>query len=99
MCLRVCGIVLLMCPDELDKQDALAEQDLADEPVFISANVEDDSSPLENARAAKLGLDMLWSPPRRPLRLVVPGLELLLAVRVFLPEKLKPAARDHSHLQ
>jgi|GEM_PF-6262150 len=46
MCLRVYGIVLLMCPDELDKQDALAEQDLADESVFVSADVEDDSRPL-----------------------------------------------------
>ena len=98
MCLRVYGIVLFMCPDELDKQDALAEQDLADEPVFVSANVEDDSSPLENAHATILGLDMLGSLPRCSFRLMVPRLELLLAIRVFLPEEFEPAPRDHSHL-
>jgi len=97
MGLRVYGIVLPMCSDELDKQYALAEYNLADEPVFIPANVEDDSSPLENARIAILGLDMLRSLPGCPLRLMVPGLELLLAVRVFLPEKFEPAPRDHSH--
>ncbi len=97
--LRVYGIVLLMCSDELDKQDALAEQNLADEPVLVPANVENDSSPFENARAAILSLDVLRSLPGCSLRLMVPGLELLLAVPVLLPEELEPAPRDHSHLQ
>jgi len=97
MSLRVYGIVLLMCPEELDKQYALAEYNLADEQVFVSADVEDDSSPLENARVAVLGLDVLRSLPGCPLRLMVPGLELLLAVRVFHPEEFEPAPRDHSH--
>ena len=97
MSLRVYGIVLLMCPEKLDKQQALAEYNLADKPVFVSADVEDDSSPLENARVAVLGLDMLRSLPGCPLRLMVPGLELLLAVRVFHPEEFEPAPRDHSH--
>jgi hypothetical protein len=88
-----------MRPDELDKQDALAEQDLADEPVFVSANVEDDPSPLENARATILGFDVLRRLPRCSVRLMVPRLELLLAVWVFLPEELEPAPRDHSHLE
>jgi hypothetical protein len=99
MSLRVYGIVPLMCPEELDKQYALAEYNLADEPVFVSTDVEDDSSPLENARTAILGLDLLRSLPGSPLRLMVPGLELLLAVRVFLPEEFEPAPRDHSHLR
>jgi hypothetical protein len=30
---------------------------------------------------------------------MVPGLELRLAVRVFLPEEFEPAPRDHSHLR
>jgi hypothetical protein len=99
MCLRVYGIVLLVCSNELDKQDPLAEQDLADESVLVSANIEDDSSPLENARAAILSLDVLRSRPGCPLGLMVPGLELLLAVRVFPPEEFEPAPRDYSHLQ
>lgn len=63
MRLRVYGIVLLVCPDELDVQDALVVQNLADEPVFVSANVENDSPPLENARASVLRLDVLRGLP------------------------------------
>ena len=99
MCLRVDGIVLLMRSDELDKQDALAEQDLADEPVFIPANVEDGSSPLENARAAILSLDVLRRLPGCSLGLMVPGPELLLTVRVLPPEEHEPAPRDHPHFR
>ena len=99
MCLRVYGIVLLVCSNKLDTQDPLAVQDLADESVLVSANVEDDSSPLENARAAILSLDVLRSLPGCPRGLMVPGFELLLAVREFLPEEFEPASRDHSHLE
>ena len=70
MSLRVYGIVLLMCPEKLDKQQALAEYNLADKPVFVSADVEDDLSPLENARVAILGLDMLRSLPGCLLRAI-----------------------------
>jgi len=99
MRLRVYGIILLVCSDELDKQDALAKKDLTDEPVFVSTNVEDDSSPLENARAAILSLDMLRRPPECSPGLMVPGPELLHTVRVLLPEELEPAPRNHSHFR
>ena len=72
MCLRVHGIVLPVCPDELDKQDSLPEQGLADGPVPVSANVEVDSSPLENARTAILSPDVLRSLPGCPPGLMVP---------------------------
>lgn len=98
MCLRIYRIVLFMCSDELDKQDALVEQDRADKPVFVAANVEDDSSPLENARGSILGFNVLRCLPGCPLRFMVPGLELLLTILVVLPEAPECAPRYHPHV-
>jgi hypothetical protein len=66
-------------------------------PLFVAADIENDPSPFENARASILVLDLLRILPDSPLRLVVPRFELLLAIWVFLPEMRKRAPRDDSH--
>lgn len=52
------GVVLLVRTDELDENDPVWVVDGRDQTVLVASDIEDHSPVLQDARSAKIGLDV-----------------------------------------
>lgn len=86
-----------MGANELDENDSLAKQDHAQKSVLVPADIEHYPPVFEDTCVAILSLDLPRVLPFCAVRFVIPGLELLLTVRMLPPERDQCTFRNDPH--
>lgn len=86
-----------MGADELDINGTEAVSDSRYQSVIVALDVKDNPAAFENARVAKLLLDVSWAGPGSLLGFVGPSQEWLFGIRAFFPEGFQMARGDYSH--
>jgi hypothetical protein len=95
--LSVYLVELSMGANKPDVDHSVGVVDPGYEPVFVTGNVEDHPTVLEDAGRAEIGFDFSRGLPIGVLDLLVPGQERLFGIRMAFPECLEGGEGDQPH--